>query len=87
LLSGREIEYEEIKDYLCANIKFEFYSFNGETEIRANLKCELARHMDDYLRLHFHFGTETMPYYRSDDIPLDSYEAQSVTFTQNYHNE
>ena len=87
LRTGREIEFKEIRDYLCGNIRVEFYSYDGFLEVKTNMECELVNHVDDYLRIHFHFGTKTKPYFRSDDVPLDSYDAQNVTFTQNYHNE
>lgn len=37
LLSGREYTYEEVQNYLCGNVKVEFYSFNRYVESKAYL--------------------------------------------------
>lgn len=86
LLSGREIGLAEAEKFLCDNVKVEFYSFNAITETKTYLKCELLIHGDEFYRVHYYFGDDTIPYYRNDDVPLNSDEAKNVTFIQNYYN-
>ena len=83
---SRDIPYEEISDYLCANTNLTFYSFNSVVEVLIELDCEVLDVDDGYLRVHYHFSETNKPSYRSDGIDLDSPEAMNITFNQTYAN-
>ena len=44
------------------------------------LECEVLDVEDGFLRVHYHFGEHTRPFYRSDGDDLDSPEAMNITF-------
>lgn len=65
----------------------EFYSFNSIVETMIKLECEVLDIEDGYLRVHYHFGEDTRPFYRNDDLDLNSPEALNITFNQTYENQ
>ena len=82
----RTISYDEISTFLCSNTDVTFYSFNSVVETMIKLECEVLDIEDGYLRVHYHFGEHTQPFYRNDDMDLSSKEAMNITFNQTYSN-
>ena len=83
---NRTITYDEISNFLCSNTDVTFYSFNSVVETMIKLECEVLDVDDGYLRVHYHFGEDTKPFYRNDDLDLSSKEAMNITFNQTYAN-
>ena len=50
------------------------------------LECEVLDVEDGYLRIHYHFGEHTKPFYRNDGMDLEAPEAMEITFNQTYAN-
>jgi hypothetical protein len=55
-------------------------------ETMIKLECEVLDIEDGHLRVHYHFGEHTQPFYRNDDMDLSSKEAMNITFNQTYSN-